>query len=184
MLYHQIQIVIQFRGRLYLKQSDFMAHGTSDRCPGCRALVSGGRAQGHTEECRIRVEGKIRKTEEGKARLRAAASRVGDTPTGRALKRVRFEADRVGDDAEAPEETSASAPSSLPAEAASSNSLPAPGPSASATDSPDQVMSEGASSAPDAAVRLSMKRSSDSSHSESETEDSMLITSRAMLSCF
>ena len=31
-------------------------------------------------------------------------------------------------------------------------------------------MSEGASSAPDAAVRLSMKRSSDSSHSESETK--------------
>ena len=31
-------------------------------------------------------------------------------------------------------------------------------------------MSEGASSAPDAAVRLSMKRSSDSSHSECETK--------------
>ena len=99
--------------------------------------------------------------QEEKACLRAAASRDKNTPTGRALKRVRFEADRVGDDAEAPEETSASAPSSLPAEAASSNSLPAPGPSASATDSLDQVMSEGASSAPDAAVRLSMKRPSD-----------------------
>ena len=58
-----------FPRRLYLKQSDFMAHGTSDRCPGCGALVSGGRAQCHTEECRIRVEGEIRKTEEGKARL-------------------------------------------------------------------------------------------------------------------
>ena len=85
--------------RLYFKQSDFMAHETSDRCPGCRALISGGRAQGNTEECRIRVEGEIRKTEEEKARLRAAASRVGDAPTGRALKRVRFAADRVGDDA-------------------------------------------------------------------------------------
>ena len=42
--------------RLYFKQSDFVAHGTSDRCTGCRALVRGGRAQGHTEECRIRVE--------------------------------------------------------------------------------------------------------------------------------
>ena len=67
--------------RLYLKQSDFMAHGTSDRCPGCRTLISGGRAQGHTEECRIRVEGEIKKTEEEKARLRAAATRVGDAPT-------------------------------------------------------------------------------------------------------
>ena len=68
--------------RLYLKQSDFEAHGTSNRCPSCRALVSGGRAQGHTAECRIRVEGELRKTEEGKARLRAAASRVGDVPQG------------------------------------------------------------------------------------------------------
>ena len=112
-------------GRLNRKQRDFMAHGTSDNCPGCRALVSGGRAQGHTEECRIRVENELRKTEEGKARLHAAAIRVGDAPTGRALKRVRFAADRVEDDAETPEATSVSAPSSLPAEAASSNSLPA-----------------------------------------------------------
>ena len=114
--------------------------GTSDRCPGCRALVSGGRAQGHTEECRIRVEGQLRKTEEGKARLRAAASRVGDAPTGRALKRVRFAADQVEDDAETPEATSVSAPSSLPAEAAMSNSLAPssePGLSASADDASD-----------------------------------------------
>ena len=80
--------------RLFLKQRDFMAHGTSDLCPGCRVLISGGRAQGHTEECRSRVEGEIRKTVEGKARLRAAASRVGDAPTGRALKRVRFAENR------------------------------------------------------------------------------------------
>ena len=66
--------------RLYLKQRDFMAHGTSDHCPGCRALVSGGRAQDHTEECRTRVEGELRKTEEGKAHLQAAATCVGDTP--------------------------------------------------------------------------------------------------------
>ena len=158
--------------RLYLKQSDFMAHGTSDRFPGCRALVSGGRAQGHTEKCRIRVEGELRMTEEGKARLRAAASRVGDAPTGRALKRVRFAADRVEDDAETPEATSA--PSSLHAEDATTSSLPAHSSEAlspaSAVEVPDQVMSEGTGGAPDAAVRLSMKRSSDSSHSESETK--------------
>ena len=40
---------------------------------------------------------------------------------------------------------------------------------ASAVEVPDQVMGEGAS-ALDAAVRLSMKRSSDSSHSEPETK--------------
>ena len=112
--------------RLYLKQRDFVAHGTSDRCPGCRALISGGRAQGHTEECRIRVEGELRKTEEGKARLRAATSRVGDAPTGRALKRVRFAENQDDNNAEMPEPTTETAPPHLPAEAASSNSAPTP----------------------------------------------------------
>ena len=160
--------------RLFLKQRDFMAHGTSDRCPGCRALISGGRAQRHTEECRIRVEGELRKTEEGKARLRAAASRVGDTLTGRALKRVRFAENQDDINAEVPEPTSESAPSDLPAEAASSSSAPTPSISlalpASATEVPGQVMSEGTSGSSDAAVRLSMKRSSDNSNSESETK--------------
>ena len=99
---------------------------------------------------------------------------MGDAPTGRALKRVRFAADRVEDDVETPEGTSASAPSSHHAEDATTNSLPAHSSEAvlpaSAVEVPDQVMSEGASSAPDAAVRLSMKRSNDSSHSESETK--------------
>ena len=114
------------------------------------------------------------KTEEGKARLRAAASRVGDAPTWRALKRVRFAADRVEDDPETTEATSASAPSSLPAKAATITTLPAPSSEpalpASAVEVPDQVMSEGASSASDAAVRLSMKRSSDSPNYESDTK--------------
>ena len=47
---------------------------------------------------------------------------------------------------------------------------PHPRPPAFAIGVPDQVMSEGASSAPDAAARLTMKRSSDSSHCESETK--------------
>ena len=59
---------------------------------------------------------------------------------------------------------------SIPAEDAMTNSLPAHSSEAvlpaSAVEVPDQVLSEGASSAPDAAVRLSMKPSSDSSHPE------------------
>ena len=89
--------------RLHLKQCAFMAHGTSDLCPGCRALVSCGGAQGQTEDCRIRVEGELRETEEGKARLRGADSQIGETLTRRALKRVRFAVDRVEDDAETPD---------------------------------------------------------------------------------
>ena len=131
--------------RLYLKQRDFLAHGTQGRCPGCRALVIGGRAQGHTEECRIRVERELRKTEEGKTRLRAAASRVGDALTGRALKRVRFAADRVEDDAETPEATSVS-------------TIKSP-----CRRCDDQFFAS-------AFIRGCAKRSSDSSHSESETK--------------
>ena len=169
--------------RLYLKERDFMAHGTSDHCLGCRALISGGRAQGHTEECRIRVEGELRKTEEGKACL--GASRVGDTLTGRALKRVRFAEDQDDNNAEVPEPTSESASSNLPAEAASSSSAPThsvnPALPASATEVLGEVISEGASSSCDAAVRLSMKRSSDNSNSESEAK--RLHTGHSM-SCF
>ena len=69
--------------RLYLKQRDFMAHGTSDHCPGCTALVSGSR-----EEGQIRVEGELRKTEEGRTRLHAAAMQVREAPTSRELKTV------------------------------------------------------------------------------------------------
>ena len=127
----------------------------------------------HTEECRIRVEGELSKTG-GESPLRAAASRVGDALAGRALKRVRFAEGRDDNNAEMPEPTSESAPSNLPAEAASCSSAPTPSTEtalpASAIGVPDQVMSEGASSAPDATVRLNMKHSSDSSHSVSETK--------------
>ena len=130
--------------RLYHKQRDFMAHGTS--------------STGQWWPCT----------------RRAAASRVGDAPTGRALKRVRFAESRDDDNAEMPEPTSVSAPSNLPAEAASSSSAPTSSAeralSAPAVEVPDHVMSEGASSSPDAAVTLSMKRSSDSSNSKSETK--------------
>ena len=54
--------------RLFLKQGVFLAHGTSWHCAGRRALLSGGRAQGHTEECRNRVEGELNKTEVDKLR--------------------------------------------------------------------------------------------------------------------
>ena len=83
----QIQTVIQFRGGCTSSRvTSFMAHGTSDRCPGCRALVGGGRAQGHIEECRTRVEGRTQEDRGGgKPGLRAAASRVGDAPTGRTV---------------------------------------------------------------------------------------------------
>ena len=74
----------------------------------------------------------------------AAASRAGDAPTERAVKRVRFAADRVEDDAETPEATWASAPSSLFVKVAMTISYPAhssePALPASAVEVLDQVM--------------------------------------------
>ena len=84
---------------------------------------------------------------EGKERLHVAAIRVGDAPTGRALKRVLFAADRVDDSAEIPKPVSVSASSTLPDEAALSSSVPSPSAetalSASATEVPDQVLRRG-----------------------------------------
>ena len=69
------------------------------------------------------VSREIRNVEEGRARLRAAASRVGDAAQGeRALKRVRIAEDRVVGSAEILEPTPAPASSTLSAEAASSSS--------------------------------------------------------------
>ena len=164
-LSRSIQIMTLFReGCTSNREISFMAHGTSDHCPGCRALVSGGR-------CRIRVEGEIRKTEEVRACLHATASRVGEAPTKPALKRVRFAENRVDDSAEIPEPMSVSAPSTLPAQAASSSSVPTPSAerasSTSTIEVPDQVMSEGASSSSGTGVKRS---NTDSSNLESETK--------------
>ena len=138
--------------RLHLKPRDVLAHGTSDHCPGCRALVSVGRAQGHTEECQIRVEGMLGNTEEGRARFQAAATRVSDALAGRAPKRVRFVGDQVDGSEGSTDHATGSqlvlTSSTLPAETASSRSTSAPPAesvsSTSAADVPAQVMSEGA----------------------------------------
>ena len=166
-----IQIMTLFRESRTSNREISWTHGTSDHCLGCRALVSGGRAQGHTEECRTRVEGELRKKEEERARLHAAVSRVGEAPTERALKRSRFAENRVDDSAEIPERMPVSASSTLPAEAASSSSVPTPSAepasSASAIEVPDQVMSEGVSSSSSTGVKRS---NDDSSNLESESK--------------
>ena len=117
----QIQIVIQFRGGCTSSKVTSWRTGRqiAIQVAEHKSVVAVHKATPRNVEFVSRE-----KTEEGKARLRAGASRVGDAPTGRALKRVRFVADRVEDDAETPEATSASTPSSLPAEDATTNSFP------------------------------------------------------------
>ena len=53
---------------VYLKQSDFDAHGLTQGCPGNRAMREGIRAQGHSAICRARREELLRGTAKGQQR--------------------------------------------------------------------------------------------------------------------
>lgn len=71
----------------YIYKQDIDEHGPSDRCPGCRAVMSGGKYRAkHTEDCRSRFEKILADTEQGKKRLDAARERKEDEETRRAQK--------------------------------------------------------------------------------------------------
>ena len=73
--------------RLYLRRKPFPAARGVASLPWL-PLVSSGRTQEHTEECRARVEGELKKTAAGKARLLPAAVHVAGVPAERAAKSV------------------------------------------------------------------------------------------------
>ena len=51
--------------RTYLKDRDFKTHGYTENCEGCRRLRTGGMgARPHTDECRTRIEAKLREAED------------------------------------------------------------------------------------------------------------------------
>ena len=54
--------------RLRLKKQDFVAHGFTEGCPGCQAIIAGTTAKGHTEACRSRMESALKTTEDGRQR--------------------------------------------------------------------------------------------------------------------
>ena len=84
--------------RVYLKQSDFDAHGLTQGCPGCRAMREGIRAQGHSVICRARMEELLQGTAKGQQRLEEAERRTRDTAGERAAKRIKLQfADRPAD---------------------------------------------------------------------------------------
>ena len=86
------------RKRVYLKQSDFDAHGLTQGCLGCRAMREGIRAQGHTAICRARIEELFQGTAKGQQRLEEAERRTRDTTGERASKRIKLQfADRPAD---------------------------------------------------------------------------------------
>ena len=58
---------------VYIYKSDIEKHGPSAGCPGCRAIVSGGRFRAkHNSECRKRLEAEIGRSEEGGKRIQKA----------------------------------------------------------------------------------------------------------------
>ena len=74
--------------RVYLKHGDFVAHGLTESCPGCRAIKLGTRAQGHSAACRARMEEALSRTDSGKRRLEIAIDRTKDVVGDRAAKRA------------------------------------------------------------------------------------------------
>ena len=64
--------------RVYIQRRDVEQHGGTQGCPGCRAILTGKPAVNHSEPCRTRLEGKMRETRHGKAKLDGAADRRKD----------------------------------------------------------------------------------------------------------
>ena len=75
--------------RVYLKQSDFDAHGLTQGCLGCRAMRGGIRAQGHSAVCRARMEELLQGTAKGRQRLQEAQRRTRTTAGERAAERIK-----------------------------------------------------------------------------------------------
>ena len=72
--------------RVYLKHGDFLEHGLSESCPGCRAIKLGIKAQGHSAACRARMEDALSRSESGKRRLDIAVDRTMDVVGEKAAK--------------------------------------------------------------------------------------------------
>ena len=52
--------------RMYLQRQDFERFGYTVGCPGCVAILKGGAAVGHNEDCRKRMEDMMRGTDRSK----------------------------------------------------------------------------------------------------------------------
>jgi len=59
-------------GRVRLLKEDYIEHGFTQGCPGCKAIINQERARTHSESCRIRLEKLLEASEDGKNRKRKA----------------------------------------------------------------------------------------------------------------
>ncbi|MBN71658.1 MAG: hypothetical protein CME32_20555 [Gimesia sp.] len=61
----------------YIYKQDIEEHGATPGCPGCRAVIRGGRYRAkHSEECRTRFEELLSNTDQGKKIIEAAKDRM------------------------------------------------------------------------------------------------------------
>ena len=61
--------------RIRLKRDDFISKGFTEGCAGCKAILSGGPVRNHSEVCRQRMEGLMKDSSEGQARLKRQVDR-------------------------------------------------------------------------------------------------------------
>ena len=74
----------------YIYKKDIDEHGPTDKCPGCRAVMGGGRYRArHTDECRKRFESLLSGSETGKKRYEAATERIMRQQDDRAERKKR-----------------------------------------------------------------------------------------------
>ena len=90
MLSRKIQITVRFREDC----TSSMSHGTSDRCPGCRALMSGGCAKATPKDVEFALKENSGRQRRGKPVFAPQRVEWVMFPRGRALKRVRFAEDK------------------------------------------------------------------------------------------
>ena len=123
------------RRRARLNKQDFVNHGFTQGCLGCRALIQGGDTRPHTETCRARMEDKLKTTPEGQARLGKAKERL-DVEVAARMERMMEEAETRAKRARPNEPDEASVAPNM--QAGSSNPQ--------ATDNSEGVVGTGASS--------------------------------------
>ena len=103
---------------IYKRDIDDPAIGPTPGCIGCHNLRLGKSAQSHTQECRDRIEGLLRETDQGRERLRRAEERI-STAVARESERLargvrRDAAEEASVQAQPPSEVRESAVGSAP----------------------------------------------------------------------
>ena len=66
------------RRRARIHKEDYLKHGFTEGCLGCRALIQGGDTRPHNPACRDRMEEELKKTPEGRARIQKGQERIDD----------------------------------------------------------------------------------------------------------